>query len=693
MHILFVEEVAQDYLNLRQLLDDQSHSLTLDWAPNYEKAIQMLHKHAYDLCLVAYYDTPNLKQFLNTLKDLVQTPTILLIREQQKSDSAFLANLETEILDKDKFSWKRLLRSYERVKNLLACREETQQFRLMFNHAFAFMVLLDVDGYLQEVNKAAHRFLDLSLVPNYRDLTLWDTPLAVSQTQTQAQFHSMFESARQNRFVRYEINIQDPQEEAITIDLTMTPICLTPNEVKWVLVEGRDLTEHKLIEQQLLHSNLNDPLTGLANRQLFIEHLEKSIQRARNRKNEHIAVLYLDLDRFRVINESLGHDMGDWVLMETAHRLQSCIPEKALLARSGGDEFMILLEGMKTLEEASELASLINQELSKTFVLDGYELIASASIGIAYDSQPSEGADLLRDADTAMFHAKRMGKSCYAIFNKNMHSEAMSRLRIETDIHRALEQQDFVLFYQPQIELQNEFLVGAEALIRFRHPQNGLILPFEFLNVLEDTGLIVQLGEWIVQTACHQLKRWQAADFDLNSVSVNLSPHQFRNGNLIRSIVDAAKSADIPAESLTLEITESLLLEDVQSTVKTLGIFKDMGFKVTIDDFGTGYSCLNYLKRFPVDAIKIDQSFIKGIVATAEDAAITVATIDMAHALGLSVIAEGVEKDEQRDFLIDHGCDFVQGYFYAPPLEEETLLEWGKQYMRMMQGKHQLIQN
>ncbi|OUD14263.1 putative bifunctional diguanylate cyclase/phosphodiesterase [Thioflexithrix psekupsensis] len=689
MYILLVEESAQDYLKLRQSLDAESSDiLTLDWAPNYDKASQMLQKNNYDLLLIAYYDTLSTLPFTATLKNLKSTPLIFLTLSGQVFKNNYFNDLHFELLDKEKFSWKQILPSYERLKSLLSCHAETQQFRLIFDHAFTFMALLDRDGYLKEVNQAARQFLDIR--SDIKELILWETPLALRRPQTQAQLRSMFETAQKNRFVRYEINIDNPPEESVTIDVTMTPICLSDERVNWILIEGRDLTEHKLIEQQLLHANLNDPLTGLPNRQLFIEYLEKAIQRAHSRSNYHVAVLFLDLDRFRVINESLGHDMGDWVLMETAHRLQNCLPENALLARSGGDEFMILLEGIESLETASRLANFINQELSRTFVLDGYELIASASIGIAYDSKTGESADLLRDADTAMFHAKRMGKSCYAIFNKTMHTEAMSRLQIETDIHRALEQQDFVLFYQPQIELQTEQLVGVEALIRFRHPQNGLILPFEFLNVLEDTGLIVKLGEWIVQTACQQLKHWQHADLYLNSVAINLSPHQFRNSNLIRSIVDAVKMANVSPENLALEITESLLLEDVQSTVKTLGIFKDIGFKVTIDDFGTGYSCLNYLKRFPVDAIKIDHSFIKGIVTTAEDAAITVATIDMAHALGLTVIAEGVEKDEQRDFLIDHGCDFVQGYFYAPPLEAETLLEWGKQYIRMMQGKTRL---
>jgi EAL domain-containing protein (putative c-di-GMP-specific phosphodiesterase class I) len=266
-----------------------------------------------------------------------------------------------------------------------------------------------------------------------------------------------------------------------------------------------------------------------------------------------------------------------------------------------------------------------------------------------------------------------------------MHTQAVSRMQIESDLHKALEQENFVLFYQPQTDLITEHLVGAEALIRFQHPINGLMAPNHFIPILEDTGIIIRLGEWILQTACQQFKVWLDNELPIEHISVNLSPHQFRSKRLTKMVAEAIENSGIPAHCLELEITESLLLEDTKNAMHTLHSFQEMGVRVTIDDFGTGYASLNYLKRFPVDCLKIDKSFIDGVAVDPQDAAITVATIDMAHALGLRVIAEGVETIDQRDFLRDHGCDLAQGFLYSPPIEQHAFHEWAKQYQKVMQ--------
>jgi EAL domain-containing protein (putative c-di-GMP-specific phosphodiesterase class I) len=374
--------------------------------------------------------------------------------------------------------------------------------------------------------------------------------------------------------------------------------------------------------------------------------------------------------------------------MEIALRLRNCLQPEDFLARSGGDEFLILLDHLQDLSLATRLAESINKELACPFLLDGYEVAVSASIGIAYSSHQDGHVDLLRDVDAAMYKAKAMGKSCYAVFNRQMHTKAVSRLQIETDLHQALEQKNFVLYYQPQTKLYSGELVGVEALIRLCHPQQGLMSPVDFIPVLEDTGIIVTLGEWILRTACHQLRAWQNAGLLLDHVSVNVSALQFRNHQrLFQVVAECLEMTGLSPECLELELTETLLLEDTDSAIKTLARFKDMGIGVTIDDFGTGYASLNYLKRFPADALKIDRSFIQGVMSVPTDAAITVATIDMAHALGLTVVAEGVETADQRDFLRDHGCDWAQGYFYSAPLEESAFLRWAKQYNRMMKNK------
>jgi diguanylate cyclase (GGDEF)-like protein len=426
---------------------------------------------------------------------------------------------------------------------------------------------------------------------------------------------------------------------------------------------------------------MHDQLTGLPNRHLFMEHLESALERAKQRKDYRIAILFIDLDQFQIVNSSLGHDMGDWLLMEIAQRLPECLESKKnLLARSGGDEFLILLDDMQDLAEATRLAATINKILAKPFLMDGYEIVTSASIGIAYHTNQEDGLELLRDADAARYYAKRKGKSCYVVFRQAMYTKAISRLQIETDLHQAFKKRKFTLFYQPKIDLSTEQVVGNEALIRFLHPQNGLIWSVDFIPVIEDTGIVIPIGEWVLRTACNQLKGWLEADLSINHIAVNLSAHQFRNKRLVHVIAEFIEKAGLEPECLELELTECLLLENADSTIKTLKHFKNMGIHVVMDDFGTGYASLNHIRHIPIDSIKIDRSFISGIITSPADAAITVATIDMAHALGLTVTAEGVETVEQHDFLRDHGCDFAQGYLYAAPMENTAFLEWIKHY-------------
>lgn len=431
-------------------------------------------------------------------------------------------------------------------------------------------------------------------------------------------------------------------------------------------------------DPQLTHITLHDQLTELPNRHLFMEYLEKAM--AKQRDDHHIAVLLINLNKFRIINASLGHDMGDWLLMEIAQRLQACLDKKTILARANGDDFMILLDNMPDFIQATNLAVTINEVFAQPFSLLKYNIVISACISIAYYIDQEDATELLRDTDAAMYRAKTLGKPAYVVFHRDMRNDVVSRLQMETDLIQAVDTQNFVMFYQPLIELSSKRVVGMESLIRFRHPQNGLISPDEFIHVLEDTGIIIAIGSWVLQTACSQLRAWWNAGLIINRITVNLSSHQFRSKDLIKTIVESLESSNLEPECLELEVTESLLLEDAESAIKILKFLKNMGFSVIIDDFGTGYASLNYLKRFPADGLKIDRAFIKGIISSPEDTAITVAMIDMAHALGLRVTAKGVETFEQEDFLRDQSCDFVQGYLYTVPIDEAASIEWCKQY-------------
>lgn len=675
VRILFIEEDAQDYLNIRQLLDEQTNQLNIDWAPNCDLALKEIRQKHYDVLLLGYNARQaQQKKFLTWLYEYVTIPTIYLTKNHDSVDTEFI-RYHTDYLSKEQLSWQQLERSIRYLSDLIALQEREKKFQAIFEKAFEFMGLLKPNGILQEINRTA-----LTLIGSKREAVVgvpfWNTPWATQSKKNQAQTKAAFATAVKGKLAHCEIEVQKPNGQVVALDFSFTPIINAQREIVWILVEGQDVGERRAFEQQLNHSQLHDQLTGLPNRHLFMEHLEPAIMRAKRSQDYRIAVLFLDLDRFRVINTSLGHDMGDWLLMEIAQRLQECLDKTNILARSGGDEFLILLDDMQDLAEAIRLAVTANKVLAGPFSLDGYDIVTSASIGIAYHTNQEEGMELLRDADAAMYRAKAMGKSGYAVFRHGMHNQALSRLQIETYLHQAFEKQSFVLFYQPQTELSTEQLVGIESLIRFRHPQKGLIWSIDYVEVLEDMGIIIPIGEWVLRTACSQFKAWLNVGLPINHVAVNLSAHQFRSKRLVNVVAESLENSGLEPECLELELTERLLSENTDSTIKTLRRFKDMGIRVIMDDFGTGYASLNHLKHFPIDGIKIDRSFISGIISSPADAAITVATIDMAHALGLAVTAEGVETTEQHEFLRDHGCDFAQGYLYAAPMENTAFLEW-----------------
>ncbi|NJO16868.1 MAG: EAL domain-containing protein [Thioploca sp.] len=688
VRILIIEEEAQDYLNTRQLLDEQTSILSIDWAPNYEIAVKRIKQNTYDAYLVGYHAS-NLaqKRFLNWLYKYTTTPTILITKTAEPIDPSYLDSYRTDFIAQEQLNWLLLERVIRYLANLLALQQRERNFQTIFDNAFQLMILLTPEGILQEINQTALKFFKINSEMIIGFL-LWEIPWIKSLPQTQTVFQTAIMQATQGEFTHCEVKIPlDKPDEGGIVNFSFTPLMNTAGEIEWILMEGRDLSECRALEQQLTHTTLHDQLTGLPNRHLFLEYLEQAITQAQPDKDKHVAVLFMDLDRFQMVNASLGHDMGDWLLMEIAQRVQGCLEKDIILARSGGDEFMILLDQMQDLNEATRLAAMINEILANPFSLDGYEVITSASIGIAYYTGAEESTDLLRNADTAMYRAKMTGKSGYAVFSQGMHKQAVSRLQIETNLHQAIEKNRFILLYQPQTELASEQLISTESVIRFCHPQNGFMSSVDFKPILEDTGIIVSVEEWMLRMACQHLKAWLAAGLSISRIAVNLSAHQFRNKRLINMVAESIKGSGLTPECLELELTENLLFDDIDSTITTLKRFKDMGIRVTIDEFGMGYASLNYLKRLPIDSLKIDQSFIKGITCSPEDTAITVATIDMAHALGLTVIAEGVETIEQRDFLCDHGCDFAQGYLYAGPMENKDFLEWGKQYNKMINTK------
>jgi len=437
-----------------------------------------------------------------------------------------------------------------------------------------------------------------------------------------------------------------------------------------------EVAERQQAEERVMHLANHDALTGLPNRRLLIDRLGQALALA-HRENHQVAVLFMDLDRFKTINDSLGHMKGDALLQNVARRLSETLREGDTVSRLGGDEFVIVLPSLDQPKAAEKVALKLVDALAPPIDLGGQELRVSASIGISLF--PEDGRDtetLLRNADSAMYHAKDMGRNNYQFFMEQMNVAAAERLRLENDLHRALERQEFELHFQPRVSVANGLACGIEALIRWRHPERGLVLPEHFIPVAEDTGLIVPIGEWVINEACRQGTAWCAAGLPKLPVAVNLSPRQFRQSNLVDTVARAIERHGWPCKLLELEITEGVLMQQTSETLKTLEALNRLGVGLAIDDFGTGYSSLSYLKRFPVDFLKIDQSFVRDIAVDPDDATIVTAIIGLAHNLGLTVVAEGVENASQLDFIRDAGCDEAQGYHIGRPMPAGQLAEW-----------------
>jgi diguanylate cyclase (GGDEF)-like protein/PAS domain S-box-containing protein len=488
--------------------------------------------------------------------------------------------------------------------------------------------------------------------------------------------------------------------EAVESDITGHLLGLTPQfqseyrirnhqgEYRWVLSRGRaiwddnkriyrmaglmtDITEQKELEHQLLHNALHDSLTGLPNRTLFMNKLKRSLTRSQQQEDYFFAVLFLDLDRFKVINDTLGHQIGDSLLIKLARKLEHSVRPGDIVARLGGDEFGIIIENIASIDDASHTASRIQQELAHPFNLGGNEVFVSASIGISHSLLPyNSPEDFIRNADTAMYRAKDKGRGGYELFDLDMQAKESARVQLEVDLRRALAHQEFELHYQPIISLENWKITGFEALIRWNHPSQGFISPLRFIPIAEETGLVIKIGQWVIREACHQVKLWQQkfnGDPPL-FMSINLSAKQFSDVNLISQINQIIAETQIDPGTLKIEITESAIIENIDMATDVINQLKTLGVKISLDDFGTGYSSLSYLHRFPIDTLKIDRSFVTRMNMP-KNCEIVSTILTLANNLGLDVVAEGVETKEQILQLTGMKCDYVQGYLLSRPMD------------------------
>ncbi len=435
-----------------------------------------------------------------------------------------------------------------------------------------------------------------------------------------------------------------------------------------------EIAERKMAEKQMQHLVNYDPLTGLPNRHLLQDRFQQVLAHVR-RNQIRTAVLFIDLDQFKTINDTLGHNVGDILLWSVADRLVSSVRQEDTVARQGGDEFILLLHHIDDAEDAGKVGQTLLTALTQPYQINESMLYVSASIGIAIFPEDGEDVDtLLKNSDTAMYHAKESGRNNYQFFAPAMNQLAMEKQALGTDLHHALERNELLLHFQPVIDIVSGELTGMEVLLRWQHPNRGMISPAKFIPLAEDTGLIVPIGEWVFKSACAQLKLWQDQGYDVPSLAINLSAKQFRKNTLAATIARILHESGVEARYITLEITESVFMENTDEVAATLRELSDLGLEISIDDFGTGYSSLSYLKRFPIDNLKIDKSFVLDIASDPDDAAIVTAIIALAHSLQMNVIAEGVETAEQLAFLKDRKCGQYQGYYFSKPLPASEIV-------------------
>ncbi len=518
----------------------------------------------------------------------------------------------------------------------------------------------------------------------------WKAMLGYAEHQIGTAPEEWFSRIHADDRERLEVRLAAHRKRLITHFEHEYRILHSDGEYRWMLCRGlavwdeagqairmagsqTDITERKAAEQRLLHDALHDTLTGLPNRALFMDRLGHAITRSRRNTEYTFAVMFLDLDRFKLINDSLGHSAGDHLLTAIAARLLGCLRPGDTVARLGGDEFIILLEDMADLAATSDTVERIQQVLAVPLDLDGHDVFTTVSIGVALSTLGYDSAEeMVRDADTAMYHAKMGGKSRYVIFDPAMHAQVISQLQLESDLRWAIERQELRVHYQPIVMLQTGAIVGFEALVRWQHPQRGLLYPADFITIAEETGLIVPLGWWVLNEACQQVRIWQTQfpTKELLSMNVNLSAKQLAQPDVASRIAQALDQTRLDARHLKLEITESTLIESKPATIATLAEIRGLGVQLCIDDFGTGYSSLSYLHHFPIDVLKIDRSFISRIGPTGDQGEIVHTILTLAKTLGLQAVAEGTETTQQLDLLKIFECDYGQGWLFSCALDQ-----------------------
>jgi len=548
--------------------------------------------------------------------------------------------------------------------------EPLRLFYLAVEQSPVAVVITDACSRILYVNP---RFSRLTGYPG--EEVLGRNPSLLKSGNTPGQiYHELWETLSSGREWRGELQNRRRSGELYWQSALITPIKNTEGVVTHFIGLLDDLSEIKKTERIFEHLAFHDALTDLPNQILFNDRLELSLGHAR-RFDQMLGVMLLDLDRFKLINETLGHSSGDCLIRLVGERLSACLREGDTLARRGGGEFLLLLPGLNSFRESLRLAQSLLEAFKQPFHADGRELYLTASLGISLF--PEDGTDartLMQNADTALYDAKDAGRNNYKFFKLKHNTTAYERLSLENAFHHSLDRNEFRVFYQPQVSLRTGEIVGMEALVRWQHPEHGLLYPDQFIPLAEETGLIVPLGKWVLETACAQNQAWQTQGFPPLRVGVNLSARQFQEPELVETVLKILAATGLQPEFLELELTESILMKDIGITTMILRWLNKKGIRIAIDDFGTGYSSLMYLKRFPIDTLKIDRSFVSDVLINTDNAALVSAISSLAQNLGLNVVAEGVETEDQQAFLRGLHCTEVQGFLFSPALPPEEFI-------------------
>lgn len=676
LKILLVDDDEDDYVITKDLLSEiRWMKFDLYWEKTHENVLKLLNDNQFDLCLFDY--RLGSKTGLDLLQEVVKNgykgPVIILTGQgDYEIDKEVMKAGASDYLVKEQICSSLLERSIrhalERKRTEEALVASKDYAENLINSSIDMIIATNTDRLITEFNPAAQ------MVFEYNKYDVLYKPFRILFADANEWQH-INRKIEQKGCFSGEVIKKKKNGETFHSYLSASVLRDLKGGEVGIISISRDITVQKRLEAQLLYNAFHDSLTGLPNRKLFMNHLEKVIRLSQMDKGFLFAVLFLDIDRFKVINDSLGHAIGDKLLISIAERLKECLRHNDIVARFGGDEFVILLSDIKESSCAKVIAEKILNKLKEPFCLDGHSVFTGTSIGIVlseeYYDRPE---DILRDADTVMYRAKMNGRSNYAMFDKEMHAHAVKTLQMEADLQRAIVNNEFKLYYQPIVSLADGNITGVESLIRWEHPQKGLVSPAEFIPLAEETGMIESIGRWVIKESLSQSKIWHNVEYSNVSLSVNVSARQFRSHNLPEIIRRILEETGMDSMAFDLEITESTVMEDMDRSIKTLEELNSMGVKIMLDDFGTGFSAINNLRFLPVNGIKIDLSLTKDIATSPGAATIAKAIINMAHGLNKKVIAEGVETDAQLEFLRSHNCDMAQGYLFGRPMPASELV-------------------